>query len=345
MLLKLLQTYMFIKAKPSKITSYLRDNKISRSNNLDSINRKNIRVGVIQEKVCIMKSLKAYVNNMYRLTKTCVEKGAQLVAFPEENGLLILGMLPFIKQILKASGNKKNTNSNRPDHDIKKIFYYISPFLKIVFEKLFSEMAKGFGIYIMPGSIILYESGKLFNRSYLFGPDGEIIGTQDKVHLLEYEKPLGICPGDELKVFNTKLGRIAFPICMDATYFETFKILKKMGAEIIIIPIANIEEYNYYLALRGIWPRVQESPVYGVKSALVGDLYGIGFTGKAGIFAPIDITKNRSGVIGESRSFDKEEIICESIDLTLLENYHNPYFSDTNTILYEKYFPNVYYNR
>lgn len=344
MLLKLIQAYLFIKAKPSKISSYLRDNNIRKSKNFAIVDRKNIRVSVIQEKVCIMKNLRVYVNNMYKLTKSCVDKGAQLVAFPEENGLLALGMLPFIETILKTLNSKKSNGPKDGGHDIKKIFYYLSPFLKIIFETTFSELSKGFGIYIMAGSIMVYENGKLYNRAYLFGPEGEIVGVQDKLHLLEYEKPLGICVGEELKVFETLIGRVAFPVCMDATYFETFKILKSKGAEIVIIPIANIEKYNYHLALRGIWPRVQESGLYGLKSALVGDLYGIGFTGRAGIFAPLGVTLNRSGVIVESNSFNEEEIICESIDLTLLKDYYSPYFSDRNPELYRKYFPYVYEN-
>lgn len=344
MFLKLLQSYLFMKAKHSKITSYLADYNIIKSDNLAVIDRKNIRVAAVQERISIMKSLSAYVDNMHRLTKSCVDKGAQLVAFPEENGLLPLGMIPFVETILKVSRKNKRNSSKDGDYDLKKLFYYLTPFLKEVFETLFSELSRSFGVYIMPGSIMLYENGKLYNRAYLFGPDGEIIGVQDKLHLLQYEKPLGICVGEELKVFDTQLGRVAFPVCMDATYFETFKILKNMGAEIVIIPIANIEEYNYHLALRGIWPRVQESGLYGIKSALVGDLYGIGFTGRAGIFAPIDIIPNGSGIIRESNSYNEEEIICESIDLTLLQDYYNPYFSDRNQELYKKYFPYVYDN-
>ena len=344
MFLKLLQSYMCMKSKPSKITSYLADNNIIKSDNLALIDKKNIRVAAVQEKVSVMKNLRAYVDNMHRLTKACIDKGAQLVTFPEENGLLSLGMLPFAETILKVSSNNKSNSSKDGGYDIKKIFYYLSPFLKEIFETLFSQLSKGFGVYIMPGSIMLYENGKLYNRAYLFGPNGEIVGVQDKLHLLEHEKPLGICVGEELKVFETLLGRVAFPVCMDATYFETFKILKNMGAEIVIIPIANIEEYNYYLALRGIWPRVQESGLYGIKSALVGDLYGIGFTGRAGIFSPIDITSNGSGIIAESKSYNEEEIICESIDLTLLKDYYSPYFSDSNPELYKKYFPFVYDN-
>jgi hypothetical protein len=80
-----------MKANPSKITSYLADKNIIKSDNLALIDRKNIRVAAVQERISIMKSLRAYVDNMHRLTKSCVDKGAQLVAFPEENGLLSLG--------------------------------------------------------------------------------------------------------------------------------------------------------------------------------------------------------------------------------------------------------------
>jgi predicted amidohydrolase len=368
------------KAKPAAIRQYLERKGMQRTTNLDQVDPHDIRVAVVQEQIRVLKTIRAFADRMYSFVAQAAEQGVQLVCFPEENGLLLLGQTPFIDLILKfatpqmagsevsqspaadppriwrvevdpnsplwqlsgqapgASGPSAQTGGLSVLHLIS----FFTPFLKDAFETTFSELARGFGIYVMAGSVMLVEDGRLYNRAYLFGPQGEIVGTQDKAHPIVLEIDMDLSCATELKVFETRLGRLAFPVCMDATYFETFKILKQMGAQIIIIPIFNTEEYHYYFSLRGIWPRVQESGVYGLKSALVGNLYALKSTGPAGIYAPLGLTSDRSGVLAEAGTVDGDALLTASLDLTRLETYHSAYFSDTNPALYRKYFPKIY---
>ncbi len=129
---------------------------------------------------------------------------------------------------------------------------------------------------------------------------------------------------------------------MDASYFETFRILELQDAEIVIIPIANPEPYNYWLALRGIWPRVQECPVYGIKSALVGNLGGVFIYGTGGgIFAPAELTPDGSGVLTEVASPEAEGIAVAEIDLDELQKLRreHPWRDSNPPMLYRRYFP------
>ena len=247
----------------------------------------------------------------------------------------------------------ENTAENTPEDtavhtsistgvDILEILSTLTPFLLDIFKTTFSELALHFGIYIMSGSIMVADKVSVYNRAYLFGPDGKIVGKQDKLHPVMIEKYIGLSMGDDLTVLNTPIGKLAFPICMDATYFETFKIAKNKGAHIVMIPIANMEQYNKHFALRGIWPRVQESGVYGVKSALVGDLFGIKFTGKAGFFAPLILTPKNDGILEISQSYDRDEIVVCDLNLNLIETYYDPYFTDKNNEFFNKYYPEIY---
>jgi predicted amidohydrolase len=371
-ILKYLGKSMLRKSNPAAIRRYLSQKGMRRSANLDAIDPRAIRVAMVQEQVRVLKTYRAYADRMEAFVARAAGLGAQLVCFPEDNGLLLLGQFPFIDLILRyasrqimAAGtgqavapevSSENVTlpvnapemvsaspSNQPGGlDIPHLVSFFTPFFKAAFETTFSELAKGYGVYIMAGSAMLVADGKLFNRAYLFGPQGELIGTQDKVHPTEMEIDAGVAFGDELKVFETSLGRLAFPVCMDATYFETFKILKRLGAQMIIIPIFNMEAFEYYFTLRGIWPRVQESGVYGLKSAMVGDLYALKLTGQAGAYAPLELTGDRSGVLAEAESFDRDDLIIADLDLTRLETYRSDYFSDSNPPLYRKYFPEVY---
>jgi len=47
----------------------------------------------------------------------------------------------------------------------------------------------------MAGSFLLPDGDKVVNRSFLYGPDGRLIGTQDKVHLMPIEAEWGALCG------------------------------------------------------------------------------------------------------------------------------------------------------
>ena len=330
--------YLTSKFNPLYIENYIMSKKGGKNNNLKNINRCDIKIAAVEEKIKILRSFDEYIDRMYEFINDAVILGAQLVAFPEENGMLLLGMTPFVDKLIDGS----NKGDNKIDIDLKQLAVKLTPFIKSGFETVFSNLSKKFGIYIMAGSVMIYDKGKIYNRAYLFGPNGNIEATQDKLHLMKIEKSLGLSEGCDITVVKTKIGSIAFPVCMDATYFETFKIAKNKGAEIVIIPIANIEEYNGYLTLRGIWPRVQESNVYGLKSALTGSIGNFKFTGKAGIYAPFGITGDKSGIVSEAKSYSDDEIVFSSINLEKLIEYVNPYNDDKNPQMYKKYYPMIY---
>ncbi len=255
---------------------------------------------------------------------------------------------------------------------ISDILAFIGPFIQKLSMLIFSELAKKYKVFIMAGSGLFPDgneyiiegcsedndknmkdnqdnnsrktkNNEVFNIAYLFDPDGKLLGKQKKNHLLPLEDTWGLKSGEELSVFSTEIGWLAFPICMDATYFETFHILSSKGAEIVMIPIANPDaNYNYWTSLRGIWGRVQESPVYGIKSAMVGNFLGFKLTGQAGVYAPLSLTAKQNGIIAESDSYDCEEIVFANLDLNLLREYRQDSTMEVNKEFEEKYLPNIY---
>jgi len=362
--LKYLARTLQRKANPEAIREHLRAKGMRRTSNLEHVDPAAVRVAAVQEELRVLKTYRRYADRMVGFVARAAEAGAQLVCFPEENGLLLLGQLPLIDPILRLATRSRSKSpaeaapAEAPPVDprssawdlpeasdglnVAHMLSFFTPFLRAAFETTFSELAKGFGVYIMAGSCLLVEDGQLFNRAYLFGPGGELVGVQDKAHPIDLEMSIGLTPARELKTYATGLGRLAFPVCMDATYFETFKILRAQGAQMVVIPIANLEPFQHYWSLRGIWPRVQENAVYGIKSALVGRLYGLEFTGKAGVYAPLDLTPDRSGVLAQAQTYDRDELVVADLDLTKLDSYHCDYFDDSNPALYRRYFPEIY---
>ncbi len=327
-----------------------------------AVDRRRIKVAAVQVKVKLFKDPLDYAEEMHRRVKEAADTGAHLVAFPEYNNLSLLGMLPGVEEMAEAvaaeddesleiadrkpgepSADEMPGESSAPAITVSDVIRYVSPVIAPFLDILYSTLAAGYGLYLMAGSFLLADGDRVVNRSFFYGPDGQLIGTQDKVHPMPIEAEWRISAGHEFHLFETAVGEVGVPVCMDATYFETFRILELQGAEIVIIPIANPEPYNYWKALRGIWPRVQECPVYGIKSALVGSALGFTFTGRAGVFAPAELTPDGSGVLAEVECPEEEGIAVAELDLNALQELRNDHpWRDNNLSLYQRYFPGVY---
>jgi len=332
---KLFQRYLIWLCRPARLRRHLSATLPAPASPV-AVDRRRIRVAALQVELKLFKNPLDYADEAHRRVSEAAAAGAQIVVFPEYNNLPLFGMLPGIDKMENAYQStadhaSKNSNSG-PAISLADIFSFMTPAVKPFIHELYSSLASAYGLYIMAGSYTLADGDRVVNRAFLYGPDGKLTGSQDKVHLLPVEVEWRLKRGSSLAGFETPLGRLAMPVCMDATYYETFRILEKQGVDIALLPIANLEAYNYWLALRGIWPRVQESALYGVKSALVGSVAGFTFTGRAGIFAPLELTPNRDGVMAEVHHFDREAIAVTDLNLEDLHNLrhdhpwrdHNP---------------------
>jgi len=343
----LYKKYLAWKGRSSRLERFLNGiagkpaaNNFSRGNDSPGV----FRVAAAQLEMKLFKDPLEYAREMHQFVCRGFNEGARLIVFPENNNLQLLGMLPGVEKIAKKNRESSGAwDASGTEITVAEVIHYVGPVMQNIVETTFSRLAALYGVHIMAGSFLFPDGSRVVNRSFLFDSRGEVAGTQDKVHLMPLEEEWGISRGRELKVFSTSLGPLAFPVCMDATYFETFRLLELKGARVIMIPVANPEAYNYWLALRGIWPRVQESLVYGVKSAMVGSLLGFTLTGKAGIFSPVELTPEGDGVLAELKSPDREGMAVADLDLYALEELreHHPR-RDFNPSLYARYLPSLY---
>ena len=339
---KLYRNYLGLVFNRYRVNHYLHSILPDRYPERPSIKGK-VRVAALQVEVALYKNPFDYIAAMHTLLEKAVHQGARMVAFPEYNNLSLLGILPGIEEEVGKSA-KNEVLPSLGDITLADIFAYLSPLLQPLLELIYARFAYIYQIYIMAGSFILaddYQS--VVNRAFLFDPDGKLVGMQDKINLTPLEESFKMSRGHEVRVFATEAGKIAMPICMDATYFETFRLIERKGAHIVILPIANMEKYNHWLALRGIWPRVQESIIYGLKSALVGNLNGYIFSGRAGIYAPLELTPLKDGILAEAETVDRSAVVTAELDLDkLIALRANHPWRDSNRDLYSRYFPQIY---
>lgn len=104
------------------------------------------------------------------------------------------------------------------------------------FELEMQEMAKKYGIWLLPGSIFEKKDGKIFNTASVINPNGEIVNRYSKMFPF-YPYEVGVTAGNEFCVFDVPdVGRFGVSICYDMWFPETIRTLAVMGAEVILHP-------------------------------------------------------------------------------------------------------------
>jgi deaminated glutathione amidase len=116
-----------------------------------------------------------------------------------------------------------------------------------IFVAGFSALAKELGIYLHAGSLALNAGKeKLANRSFLFGPDGAVVATYDKIHLFDIDLPSGESyresdsynPGETAVTAQLPDFKMGFAICYDMRFPRLANALANAGANVLTYPAA-----------------------------------------------------------------------------------------------------------
>ena len=120
--------------------------------------------------------------------------------------------------------------------------------------RFFSNLSKELGIYLLIGGMAerrFDQQGnpdlhRCFNTSILFNDQGQRVGVYRKIHLFDVDIKGGltinesdtICPGNEIVVVDTPVGKLGLSICYDLRFPELYRALVDRGAELIAVPSA-----------------------------------------------------------------------------------------------------------
>jgi N-carbamoylputrescine amidase len=251
---------------------------------------------------------KANVEKMVRFIKEAANKGAKLIVFPE---MITTGYVGPITPP-EYAGFYKNAEP-------------IPGPTTMQLQKLAEEN----GVYVVFGMPERGESNLgpvIYNSAAIVGPKGFIAGYR-KVHLPLGEKNY-FHPGNEIKVFDTNLGRIGLLVCYDFWFPESSRIAALKGAQ-IIIDVAN-------------WPVFDTDPWFALGPGIAASnkLWFVGVNRVGGEeFWP---GFGGSQVVGPSgkvvlRANDKEGVSYATIDLDELtmQRAFPPIYMDRRVDLYE----------
>ncbi|MCV0391913.1 MAG: carbon-nitrogen hydrolase family protein [Nitrosopumilus sp.] len=182
----------------------------------------------------------------------------------------------------------------------------------------FKKIAKDYSMTIIPGAF--YESVKNTKTivSPIIGPEGEIIGKQEKIHPFDYEREI-IKPGNEAKIFNTacKFGVI---ICYDMVFPNVANTLVKKGAQVLFSPSRivrrGITPWQMYVQVRALENRI---PI------LAANVENQRFGGNSII---IDLKENNKIVTTKMSKIQGECGITKEFNLVKYEKSRKTRFSD-----------------
>jgi deaminated glutathione amidase len=143
-----------------------------------------------------------------------------------------------------------------------------------------SGIARRLGVHLHLGSLaVALPDGRFANRSVLFGPDGTIGATYDKIHLFDatlpglrhYRESETYAGGDAAVLADLGDFQLGFTICYDVRFPALHRALAEAGATLIAVPAAftvPTGEAHWEVLLRA---RAIETGCYVIAAAQAGD--------------------------------------------------------------------------
>lgn len=147
--------------------------------------------------------------------------------------------------------------------------------------KRFSALAAKLGITLHIGSMAVpLDDGRYANRAHVFGPDGALITTYDKIHMFDVDLANGeswresaiYAPGERAVLVPAGEAKIGLGICYDLRFAGLFRAQAQAGAHVLTMPAAftrQTGQAHWHVMLRA---RAIETGSY-VAAAAQGGLH------------------------------------------------------------------------
>jgi hypothetical protein len=128
--------------------------------------------------------------------------------------------------------------------------------------KAYRALAKELEIHLHIGSLaVLATPDRAANRSFLIGPDGQVLASYDKIHMFDIDLPNGESyresanyqPGETAVISDLPWGRIGLTICYDVRFPALYRALAESGAAFLTVPSAFTQktgEAHWHTLLR-----------------------------------------------------------------------------------------------
>ena len=139
---------------------------------------------------------------------------------------------------------------------------------------------------------------KVFNSAALIDSRGEQICVYRKIHLFGEQETALFSRGEELAVAKLAGRHVGLAICYDIEFPEFARELKRQGAEVVLVPTANMKPY-VEVPTTLVRARALENGVTIAYANHCGSENGMEFTGLSGITGPDGLDLARAGATTE----------------------------------------------
>jgi predicted amidohydrolase len=150
---------------------------------------------------------------------------------------------------------------------------------------LIAQRASELGVHVAFGMVTKEKvESIIYNTAILIGPEGDLIGQYNKIHLRGEER-IAFREGYRLNVFETAFGIVGVMIGWDLAFPEVARSLVLDGAELLIVCASweepNVDEWRTYLKARAY-----ENAVFIAAANRVGEEPSYTFCGQSAIIGP-----------------------------------------------------------
>jgi predicted amidohydrolase/GNAT superfamily N-acetyltransferase len=211
----------------------------------------------------------------------------------------------------------KNFNQENPVEAMRSLAAYTEEI-----RAAFVSMAISYNTNIIAGSLPLLEGDSLYNVSFLCRRDGTW-DMQHKLHITPDEaRYWGFKGGDEIKIFDTDIGKIGILVCYDVEFPELSRNLADKGMTILFVPFLTDTKNAYLRVRRCAQARAIENECYVAISGSVGNLpkvenMDIQYSQSA-VFTPSDFAFPHDAIAAEATP-NTEMTLMVDLDLDLLK--------------------------
>lgn len=263
--------------------------------------KSNVRLGAAQWQMRQFLSMDDLLHQVEFFVDTVSGYNADLILFPE------LFNAPLLSQF----------NQDDPPQAMRNLAEYTDQLRE---EML--KMALSYNINIVAGSLPKCDGGNLYNVSILCRRDGTW-DHQYKLHITPDEAEYwGLKGGQDLKIFDTDVGKIGILICYDVEFPELSRVLADKGMKILLVPFWTDTKNGYLRIRRCAQARAIENECYVAISGSVGNLprvenMDIQYSQSA-IFTPSDFAFPHDAIAAEATPNTEMTLIAD-VDLDLLK--------------------------
>ena len=167
-----------------------------------------------------------------------------------------------------------------------------------------SALSVSYNINIIAGTLPIIENDELYNVAYLCRRDGTV-DSQYKLHPTPWEKrELILSGGDELKAFDTDIGRIGILTCYDVEFPELARLLSEEEIQILFVPFWTDTKNGYLRVRRCAQARAIENECYVAITGSVGNLPKVDNVdiqyAQTAVFSPSDFAFPHDAIVSET---------------------------------------------